>query len=258
MLKRCWGTSKPTRAVIFDVDGTLITDTIHLDKHNFITRYVLQRPDLSLSREEWQGIRGLSDDEAYRYIAVKAAAEAFALETSLPQATYLAMARAYVNDHINDFSIRPGVREVLSIVEQCGLVMGIATNADWPETERKLSRTGLAKYFHFFVCLDGVMAPKPAPDLYERGIGLVRDIVGNDTESEQILAIEDTHVGALAAQRAGCRVIICPQDSGEACADDVTHTSQNMLIAASILDSIKYIRLSEGHSLSRVLVRTCP
>ncbi len=243
---------KPTRAVIFDVDGTLLTDTIHQDKHNFIISQVLHRPDLLLSAEEWQGIRGLSDDDAYRYIAAKAAAHTFALETSLPEATYLAMVHGYVNDHVDDISVRPGVREVLSAVEQCGLVMGVATNADWPETERKLSRTGLAKYFHFFVCLDGVLVPKPAPDLYLRGIRLVRDIVGNNIEPEQVLAIEDTHVGALAAQRAGCRVIVCLQDGRDMLVDDATHDHRSVLIANSIHDSIKYIRPTENHS------RSCP
>ena len=242
MLDCCCLAIKPTCAVIFDVDGTLLTDTIHQDKHNFIIRQVLHRPDLLLSAEEWQGLCGLSDDDAYRYIAAKAAARTLALETELPKATYLTMARDYVNNHVDDIFIRPGVREVLSTVEQLGLVMGVATNTDWPETEKKLSRTGLAQYFHFFVCLDGILAPKPAPDLYVRGIRLVRDIVGNNVEPEQILAIEDTYVGALAARRAGCRVIVCPQDGREVLVDDATREHRNVLIAKSIHDSIKYIR----------------
>jgi len=242
---------KPTRAVIFDVDGTLLTDTIHQDKHNFLISQVLHRPDLSLSAEEWQRIRGLSDDDAYRYIATKAAAYTFALDTALPEATYLALARSYVNDHIEEISIRPGVHELLSVIEQFGLVIGVATNADWPETEKKLSRTRLAKYFHFFICLDGVMEPKPAPDLYRRGIGLVRDIVSSNIVPEQVLAIEDTYMGALAAQRAGCRVIVWPQDGGEIYANDMTLAGQNVLIATSIHDSIKYICDSAGEISSR-------
>jgi HAD superfamily hydrolase (TIGR01509 family) len=55
---------------------------------------------------------------------------------------------------------------------------------------------------------DEVLAPKPAPDLYVRGIRLVRDIASNNIAPEQVLAIEDTYVGVLAAQRAGCRVIV--------------------------------------------------
>jgi HAD superfamily hydrolase (TIGR01509 family) len=242
MSERCCSIVRPTRAVIFDVDGTLITDTIHQDKHNFIVGHVLRRPDLALSPEEWHRLRGLPDEGAYRYLAAKAATHAFTLETSLPEPTYLALARVYVDEHIGDLSVRPGVLGVLSAAEQFGLVMGVATNADWPETERKLSQTGLAKYFHFFVCLDGIMAPKPAPDLYIEGIRLVRDIVGNSLTPEQVLAIEDTHVGALAAQRAGCRVLVCPQDGGPAYVDNVAATSNNMWITNSIHDSIKYIR----------------
>jgi HAD superfamily hydrolase (TIGR01509 family) len=233
---------RPTRAVIFDVDGTLITDTVHLDKHNFIVGHVLRRPDLALSAEEWRGLRGLPDDGAYKYIAAKAAAHDLALETALPEAAYLAMARGYVSNHVGDVCVRPGVREVLSVVERRGLVMGVATNADWPETESKLTRTGLAKYFHFFVCLDGVMAPKPAPDLYLEGIRLARDIIGNGLAPEQVLAIEDTHVGALAAQRAGCRVIVCPQDGTESLDSNTTAALLNVRITNNIRDSIRHIR----------------
>jgi HAD superfamily hydrolase (TIGR01509 family) len=241
MLEGFCSTIRPTRAVIFDVDGTLVTDTIHRDKHHFILSEVLHRPELTLSAEEWRGLRGLPDEGTYRYLVAKAAAQALALDIALPEAAYLALARDYINEHVEDIVVCAGIREVLAVVEQRGLVMGVATNADWPETERKLAQTGLAKYFHFFVCLDGIMAPKPAPDLYIRGIQLVRDIIGNHIESEQVLAIEDTHVGALAAQRAGCRVIVCPQDATTGRADNVTQASRNVLVVKSVHDSIKYI-----------------
>ena len=232
---------KPPRAVIFDVDGTLLSDSIHLDKHNFIVRDVLRRPDLSLSTTEWQRIRGFSDDDAYDHIAAKVAKHSLTLAMALPRASYLALARDYLHDHIDDIAVRPGVRELLCVVERFGLVMGVATNADWRETERKLSTTGLAKFFHFFVCLDGVMPPKPAPDLYELGVSLVRGIVDADVLPEQVLAIEDTYVGACAALDAGCRVLLCPQDSRELLGDSLIAESRKLRITASLYDCVQYL-----------------
>jgi|GEM_PF-4535988 len=238
--------TKPTRAVIFDVDGTLITDTVHHEKHNFVIGQRLRRPDLLLTTEEWQRIRGLSDENAYDYIAGKAMRVGLDLGASLPRARYLAAADDYVNAHTDDIHVRDGVREVLCAAEQLGLVLGIATNASWSETERKLSITELAKYFQFFSCLDGSVAPKPAPDLYARGIRLVRDIVRATMAPEQVIAIEDTYIGAAAALSAGCRVIVWPCDGRDVPIDNAAHDSRAVLTANSTYDSIQYIQSSCG------------
>ena len=153
-------------------------------------------------------------------------------------------ANDYVNSHTDDIHVRAGVREVLCAAEQLGLVLGVATNASWSETERKLSSTGLMKYFQFFSCLDGSVAPKPAPDLYVRGIRLVRDIVRNPTDPEQVIVIEDTYIGAAAALRAGCRVIVWPCDERDVPSDTTARDSQGVLTANSTYDSIQYIRTS--------------
>jgi beta-phosphoglucomutase-like phosphatase (HAD superfamily) len=124
--------------------------------------------------------------------------------------------------------------------------MGVATNTDWAETESKLSRTGLAKYFQFFSCLDGLMAPKPAPDLYVRGIRWVRDIIGDNVDPHQIMAIEDTCLGAIAAHRAGCCVILWPQDRREVLVESEAQDLRSILIADSADDSIAYMRGQAG------------
>lgn len=236
--------AKPTRAVIFDVDGTLITDTIHHEKHNFIIGQRLRRPDLLLTAEEWRRIRGLPDEDAYHYVAGKAMCVGLDLVSLLPCTRYLAAADSYVNAHTDDIRVRAGVREVLATAEQLGLVLGVATNAAWPETERKLAATGLVKYFQFFSCLDGSVAPKPAPGLYVRGIRLVREIVRANIDPAQVIAVEDSGIGAAAALSAGCRVIVWPCDGRGVRIDNTTRDRQNVLTASSTDDSIQYIRTS--------------
>lgn len=245
-------TLKPTRAVIFDVDGTLITDTIHQEKHNFIIGQMLRRPDLLLSEEEWRRIRGLSDDGAYRHVARKANDVGLDLASVLPCTSYLAVAEEYVNNHTNHIQIRFGVREVLATAEKLGLVLGVATNALWSETEQKLSATGLMKYFQFFCCLDGQVAPKPAPDLYVRGIHLVRDIIRADIDPEQVIVIEDTNIGATAAQSAGCRVIVWPYDEREAEGDGIYSDGLGAVTTCTINDSIQYLRISSASIYPRL------
>ena len=180
------------RVAVFDVDGTLVTDNIHRDKHNFILGHVCHRPDLMLSPQEWNCIRGLSDEDAYCYIANKVGRQSHHLTGFLSESTYLGIARRYMNMNLDRLPIREGVQDIIVAAETLGLLLGVATNADWPETNQKLNATGLYRHFRFFSCLDGMIAPKPAPDLYIYSIRAASGLLGAALDPSSVLALEDT------------------------------------------------------------------
>lgn len=226
------------RVAIFDVDGTLVTDTIHRDKHNFILSHVIHRPDLMLTPEEWACISGLADEDAYLYISHKAARRSHELTSFLPESIYLGLARRYVNTHIGQLHIRHGVRDIISTTEAFGLLLGVATNANWSETNQKLGATGLLKHFRFFSCLDGVMAPKPAPDLYLHSIRTARSLLGNELLPSQVIVFEDTEIGATAAADAGCRVVLWPQEKQKIAFPEFFCDDERTVVARTAEDCI--------------------
>jgi len=238
--------ARSLRVAIFDVDGTLVTDTIHRDKHNFILGHVCHRPDLMLSPQEWNRISGLSDEDAYHYLSHQAAQRSYNLADFLPESTYLGIVRRYVNTHLGRLHIRHGVRDIIIAAEALGLLLGVATNADWPETNQKLIATDLLKHFRFFSCLDGIMAPKPAPDLYVHSMKAARRQGGRALDPSQVIVFEDTEVGATAAASAGCRVILWPGKEQKITLSELFCNNKQVIVARTAEDCIRYLRAASG------------
>lgn len=83
-----------------------------------------------------------------------------------------------------------------------GHPMAVASSSRIAEVRRKLDQVGLSRYFQAFAGGDEVVTGKPAPDVYE--LAAVR--LGLDPST--CLAIEDSEVGATAAEAAGMRVVV--------------------------------------------------
>jgi HAD superfamily hydrolase (TIGR01509 family) len=100
---------------------------------------------------------------------------------------------------------RPGVREVLDALVAGGVPLALVTNTRRSLTESALDSIG-RQYFSATVCGDEVAHAKPAPDAYLRAAALL----GQDPAN--CLAVEDSVTGAAAAERAGCPVLVVPND----------------------------------------------
>ncbi|WP_458685838.1 HAD family hydrolase [Nocardia tengchongensis] len=98
---------------------------------------------------------------------------------------------------------RPGAREALDLVRAAGVPMALVTN-----TKRSLAEYGLdtigREYFGATVCADEVPHGKPAPDVYLRAAELL------GVAPEHAVAIEDSPTGSIAAQAAGCALLVVP------------------------------------------------
>ncbi|QVI25054.1 HAD family phosphatase [Nocardia tengchongensis] len=98
---------------------------------------------------------------------------------------------------------RPGARETLDLVRAAGVPMALVTN-----TKRSLAEYGLdtigREYFGATVCADEVPHGKPAPDVYLRAAELLGVVPGH------AVAIEDSPTGSIAAQAAGCALLVVP------------------------------------------------
>ncbi|WP_405176887.1 HAD family hydrolase [Nocardia sp. NBC_01377] len=98
---------------------------------------------------------------------------------------------------------RPGAKDALSLVRTSGLSSALVTNTKRSLTEFGLDALG-RDYFDVSVCGDEVPEGKPEPDVYLRAAELL------GVDPKECVAVEDSPTGAMAAQAAGCAVIVVP------------------------------------------------
>ena len=98
-----------------------------------------------------------------------------------------------------------GAKELLDELAAEGIPMALVTNTERVLTDRALNSIG-HHYFSVTVCGDEVAKGKPAPDPYMRAAALL------SLAPEDCLAVEDSVTGTAAAERAGCPVLVVPND----------------------------------------------
>ncbi|MEH3140084.1 MAG: HAD family phosphatase [Mycobacterium kyogaense] len=98
-----------------------------------------------------------------------------------------------------------GAREMLDSLVAADVPMALVTNTQRALTERALNSIG-RHYFSVTVCADEVASGKPEPDPYLRAAELLQ------LRPAECLAVEDSVTGAAAAEKAGCAVLVVPND----------------------------------------------
>lgn len=99
---------------------------------------------------------------------------------------------------------KPGLLELLDLVDHLGLTKAVATSTARVLAIKKLTAAALLPRFDTLVCGDEVPNGKPAPDIF---LAAAQKLV---VTPEQCVVLEDSSAGIKAAHAAGMRAIWVP------------------------------------------------
>jgi pyrophosphatase PpaX len=174
------------RAVLFDLDGTLIHSVDHIVKcwqHTALT--CLGR---EMTREEILPTVGRTLIDAFEEIAPGRSAE-----------LYAAYKARQVDTHDLEVGLVPGTVESLQALKEQGLALGVVTSKRLPIAMQVMDLFGLAPYFDLIVTMVDSPRHKPAPDpllVAAQKLGI---------EPSEAIYVGDAEVDMQAAHAAGMR-----------------------------------------------------
>jgi phosphoglycolate phosphatase len=183
------------RAVVFDLDGTLIDGYGAIeDALSFaVSKLGFETPSSARVREMvGHGLERLLE---------QAVGEALAPEgVRLFRERYPAVAVA--KSHL-----LPGVEDLLAFLHDAGISLSLASNKPPQFSRLILEAKGVAKYFRSIVGPGPLHPPKPDPAMLREAISAMGSTPG------ETVCVGDMEVDVEFARSAGCRVVVVPSGS---------------------------------------------
>jgi beta-phosphoglucomutase family hydrolase len=182
-----------TKAVIFDLDGTLIDNNSY---HRQTWEKYLEKIGKRISEEEFNAhLNGRTNLDAVRYI--------FGKEISEEKATQYTLEKEALYREIYQPFIKPvsGLMAFLEILKNKNIPMAIATSGIQPNIDFMFENILIKKYFTAVVNSSHIKKGKPDPEIYLKVASLL------NVQPKNCLVFEDAVVGIKSAKAAGMKVI---------------------------------------------------
>ena len=103
--------------------------------------------------------------------------------------------------------LKPNAKQVLEDLRNAGFRLAVTTANDLERTNAYLQKLGLEDIFDDLICATMVKQGKPAPDIYRHACERLGVL------PEEACVLEDSPNGVLSAYRAGCRVVMIPDQT---------------------------------------------
>ena len=223
------------QAVFFDFDGVIAdSEPLHLRAY----QAVLQADGIDLNQTEYYG-RYLGYDDVGLFEAL-AKDRGLAL-TNEKIEQWVAMKSAIIEDMLkSDSIVFDGAAGCVKMFAE-HVPLAIASGALEPEIDMVLEHAGLRRHFAAIASASDGVRGKPAPDLYLLAIAKLQGGLPYPLDPAKCIAVEDSHWGLEAAQRAGLRCVA------------VTHTypAAQLEKADLIVDTLSDVTISKIEALMR-------
>ncbi len=183
-------------AVIFDMDGLMLDTEII---YHTVWKKAARQLGYELDDALFYDLIGIRTEDCEAQIMT-------AMGADFPLDEFQRLWEAGWDEHAYTHGIetKPGLFELLNLLEEIGIPKAVATSSTAPEAERSLGLTGLKARFPIVVTGDQVANGKPAPDIYlaaAQRLGVA---------PAACVAFEDSNAGTLAASSAGMRTYLVP------------------------------------------------
>jgi phosphoglycolate phosphatase len=188
---------RPVKAMVFDLDGTLMESRIDYEKMGNLIKELLVSMGFPEPLEDRRKV--------YRVIRGGAAT---LLEYGLPEASLeatMAEMETIMNgvelEGLDEMTLKPHAKEAVEELHGEGLGLGVATRSHREYALRNLERHGILRFFHHVVARDDVPYPKPDP----RHLMYTIQLLG--VEPGETLFIGDTTTDLHTAEAAGVEFV---------------------------------------------------
>jgi HAD superfamily hydrolase (TIGR01509 family) len=184
----------PTRALVFDFDGTL-ADTESAVLQSW--REVFRDHGVELPMEAWYAVIGTQHTTPAMFALLAEHVPGIDPEALRP------VTRARVLKLLEKLGPREGVRSYLEDARKNGLKLAVASSSSGAWVNPHLERLGIDGYFDAVLTGD-LHKAKPDPDLYLAAL----DALG--ARPQETIAFEDTPHGVTSAKAAGLTCVAVP------------------------------------------------
>ena len=187
------------KAVIFDVDGTLLdTERVYMQAwKNAAAEQGYVMPDELLRKTR------AVDAKVAAQIFEEEIGNGFSYQKTRPIRVRIAEEIIERESPI----LKPGVLELLTFLREKGIRLSVAASPNTKTTKAHLQTNGIADWFEVIVGGDMITKGKPNPDIFLKAAELLGEA------PENCIVVEDSPAGIRAGSAAGMKTVLVPDQA---------------------------------------------